>query len=113
MKVLVIKNGSDIDIITAEGGYAFSWVVDGIRKLDCYQERISEKLNPDDGLNEFLDGNKCYGLKDMDANIDSVYVLEKALDQLLMPGYTGVEARTEELGDRELEDLINEFLKIK
>jgi len=95
MKVLVIKDGTDIDIICDDGSYAFSWVVDGVRKLDCYQERISEKLNPDDdSLNEFLDNNKCYGLEDMDANIDSVYVLEKALDWLLMPGYTGVEART-------------------
>jgi hypothetical protein len=112
MKVLVIKNGTDIDIICEDGSYAFSWVADGVRRLDCYQERISEKLDSDDGLNELLETSKCYALKDLNIDTTIKFVLKPALNWLV-PGENNIEARIEELKDRKLEDLINEFLEFK
>jgi hypothetical protein len=113
MKVLVIKNGSDLDIITESGSYAFSWTVDGVRKLDCYQDRISEKLDSDDNLNELLEASKCYGLEDMDIDTDIETIIVNAVDWLNPITTSPYECRIEELKDREPEDLINEFLKLK
>lgn len=54
MKALVIKNLSDIDIILEDGSYAFSWAGNDFRTLQCFQNRITEKL---DSIDEFEKAN--------------------------------------------------------
>ncbi len=112
MKIIVIKNQSDIDIILENGSYAFSWVADGVRKIECYQDKITEKLENEDSLNEMLEKSKCYFLEEMDFDTDIFYIVEKVIDWMI-PGIYNNEFETIELKNQNLEDLINEFLKLK
>jgi hypothetical protein len=107
MKVLVIKNLSDIDIICEDGSYAFSWTGDGFRKVQCFRNRMTEKL---ESLDEFVGGES--NVIDMDYDTIIQYVIQQALNWLV-PGENNIEAIIVELKDQKLEDLINEFLKFK
>ena len=46
IKVLITQLGTDFDIITEEGGYAFYWD-EGEPKMQVYQGRIVKKLKND------------------------------------------------------------------
>lgn len=59
-KILIIQNGTDKDIVTNDGGYAFYWTADGKQKITYYQNRITKKLKDSDDLNEILENSKSY-----------------------------------------------------
>jgi len=114
MKALVIKDGLDIDIILEDGSYAFSWVVDGIRKTDCYQTRIENKLEDGDSLDELLEGSKCYYLNELESDTTISFVMKQAIDWLTTNSCENVEAVIVTKTDEDsIEDLINQFLKLK
>lgn len=107
MKVLVIKNLSDIDIILEDGSYAFSWAENDSRTLQCFQNRITEKL---DSIDEFEKGKSNSIDLDYDTIIDFV---KEAIDWLTCNSVQDAVVTIVELKDRKLEDLINEFLQLK
>lgn len=108
MRALIIKNLSDIDIILEDGSHAFSWLGDERRKIQCYQSRITEKLNSIDELEK----GKSNSI-DLDYDTTIEFVVKEAIDWLTCNSVQDAVVTMVELKERKLEDIINEFLKLK
>lgn len=110
MKVLVIKDG--IDIILEDGGYSFSWEIDRLRKIECYQERINERLDLINGFNEFLEESKSHYAEFSSDTVTS-FIVKYAIDCHTSCEVKDAKVTIVEKGLRETEDIINEFLNLK
>lgn len=107
MEVLVIKDGTDIDIVLENGGYSFSWKINGLRKIECYQERINKILDLD-----FLAESKSYYAEFPDDTVID-FIVKYAIDWHTSNEVKDAKITIMEKGLKETEDLINEFLNFK
>ena len=106
----MVKEENDIDIVLQDGGYAFSWIADGVRKIECHQDRINYKLNDFDN---FLTFSKAYMLDYLDIDTTIEFIIKSALNWLIPNLDEDLKVTIVELKDQKLEDLINDFLKLK
>jgi hypothetical protein len=113
MKVLVIKNDSDIDIVVEDGGYAFLYSTGEDWLLDLYQGRIDRVIAGDESSEDVATSNsdKMY-VKEYGLDSELPFMVQEALNWLCV-GETEfeIEYKTIKFNDESFL-LINEFLKL-
>jgi hypothetical protein len=114
MKVLVIKNGGDIDIIVEDGSYAFLYDTEESWLLNLYQGRIERAIADFDPSEDVATSktDKMY-VKEYGLDSELPFMINEALNWLCV-GETDfeIEYKTVKFNEDSFL-LINEFLKLK
>jgi hypothetical protein len=114
MKVLLISNGNDVDLIIEDGGYAFLWLGDGKIKVDLHQGRISRRIEDDEDV-EVVAHESCDKtyFMEFDGEIITDEMLDKVLNWLVVgKTISDFEITRMHVGDINTNDTINSFLNL-
>jgi len=115
IKVLITQLGTDFDIITEDGGYAFYWD-EGEPKMQVYQGRITKKMT---NKNYFSVAMQCLDNSDKSFMFDYTLVqpfIKAVYDAVnwLHPENKGFQCMMYQVEDlKERNKRVNEFLKFK